>query len=262
MAAVGRDIEGFKEFGKAGAEVFSVGGGIGYKEVKYVGVKNACVVGEEAEEEPDEINLALMVGIARVFEGVAQVRHEFGGFEVDGGFFGKGMLFVAGDECEVLDVAMKFLERKIGDEAFGGFEVVELDAGKVGDDDVLGQFGVAAFADQVLDIVEGLPFGFCQVPPGGFVLGEETAFPEEINPVVGSFDGADGFLETGDGPAAEAEHVEKGVPKGFGFGGFSCFAGPFAGEGKCAGLDFIPTQRHVAQNSKLPGLCIGLETMA
>lgn len=75
----------------------------------------------------------MVVGIAGVFEGVAQGRHEFGGFEVDGGFFGEGVLAVAGDEGEVLDVAVEFPEREIGDEALAGFEVVELEAGEVGD---------------------------------------------------------------------------------------------------------------------------------
>ena len=110
--------------------------------------------------------------------------------------------------------------------------------------------GTSAFAGEILDVVEGLPAGLVEVLAGGFVFGEEAAFPEEVDTVVGALDGADRLLEAGNGAAVEAEHVEKGVPEGFGLGGFAGFAGPLAGEGDGAGLDLCPTQRHGSKNSR------------
>jgi hypothetical protein len=220
------------------------------EEVEGVGVEDAGIVGEEAEEEADEEDLAAVVGIAGVFEGVGQLGHEVGGGDVDGGFFGEGVRPVAGDEGEVLHVAVEFLEGEIRHERAVGVQVVELEAGEIGGGDVVGNFRVAAFAEQVLDVVEGLALGLAEILAGGLVFGEEPAFPEQVDAVVGALEGADGFLEHGDRAAGKAEDVEKGVPERFGLGGFAGLLGPLAGEGDGARLDFGPAQWHGKEFSR------------
>ncbi|OQC59302.1 MAG: hypothetical protein BWX54_00677 [Verrucomicrobia bacterium ADurb.Bin018] len=240
LAVLNRRVEGVEKFGDGGAEAFAVGGGFLNQEVKGAVVEQAGVVGEQAKEQADQKQLAVVVGIAGVFESVGQPRHQVGGLDVHRGFGGEGVLLIAGNEGEVLDVTVEFRERKVRNQIAVLVEVIEQQPGEVSDDDIFGGFVVAAFADEVLHIIEGLQLGFFQVFAGGFMLGQQPSLPEQVNAVIGALERADRFLEAGHGAAVEAKDVEKSVPEGFGFGGLAGFIGPFAGKGHRTRLDFIP----------------------
>jgi len=116
------------------------------------------------------------------------VPHDLGGFEVDGILVGEAVLFVAGDEGEGVDVFVELGEREFegmdrstsvccsgccgwGQRRFGlGFEVVEGDAGEVGDDDIARGFLGAAFVEQILEVLEGLGLGLAEVLAEALVL--------------------------------------------------------------------------------------------
>ena len=82
-----------------------------------------------------------------------QAAHDFDSFNVDRVLFLEFVLLVSGDKCEVVNVLVKIGQRKFdGSNAavveqrqvalFFGLEIVKGDAGKVGNDDVAGNFSV------------------------------------------------------------------------------------------------------------------------
>ena len=76
------------------------------------------------------------------FERVVQVAHNGDGFEVDRVLIFKFMLLVAGDERELIDVAVKVIEWKL--ERYLLFEIVKGDFREIAHDDKTGAFIVAA----------------------------------------------------------------------------------------------------------------------
>ena len=63
-------------------------------------------------------------------------------------------------------------------------QIVQGDAGEVGDDDVAGNFICAAFAREVLDVAERLRLGLAEVFAEALVFDEHDARPEKINVAV------------------------------------------------------------------------------
>ena len=124
------------------------------------------------------------------------------------------------------------------------FQIVERDAGKIGDDDVARDFVAAAFAREVLNVAEGLRFGLAEVFATALVFDENDAAPEEVDVAVVAGDSLYRFLEAGDGAARDAENIEKFVPEGLLFGLFALDSGPFLGEGDGAVANFVPRKRH------------------
>jgi len=148
------------------------------------------------------------------------------------------VLLIAGDECEVLNVFVKFGEWEFDsvDAAivkwrqvwpFFVIEIVERDARKVGDDDVSGNFVDAAFARKVLNVAKGLRFGLAEVFAEAFVLDENNFGPEQIDVAVVAGDSLYRFFEARDDAAADAEDVEEFIPEGLLFCLFAFDACPF-----------------------------------
>ena len=179
-----------------------------------------------------------MPRVAASFQGVVKAAHDSDGFNVDRVLFHEFVLLVAGDECEGVDTVMKFGDGEFErfDAAAGeegqvslrfGFKVMERDAGEVGNDDVAGDFVVAAFIDKCLDVIESLGLSTAEVLPGALVLHEQDAFPKQINCAVVPGEFFDGFFKARDGTAAHAEDVKEFVPEGLLLGCFTCDARPF-----------------------------------
>ena len=68
--------------------------------------------------------------------------------------------------------------------------------------------------------------------------------PEQVYKAVGALDASNGFLKTGNGPAANTENPEKLIPKCLGFRIFAVLLGPLAGEPYRVLTYLIPTDRH------------------
>jgi hypothetical protein len=128
-------------------------GAVFEKEVKGFALENAGVLGEEAKENADEKAFEVVAGVAAGFERVVKFAENFSGFDVDRVFFLVGMLLVAGNEGESVDVFVKIGERKFNGCAapfveerqvalFLRLKVVQRDAREIGDDDVARDFGV------------------------------------------------------------------------------------------------------------------------
>ena len=87
-------------------------------------------------------------------------------------------------------------------------------------------------------------FGFAEVLAKALVFDQEDAAPEQVNEPVLAAEVADGFLETGDVPAGQAEDVKEGIPKGLALGRFAGLARPIVGKTNGVVSDFIPGNRH------------------
>jgi len=79
------------------------------------------------------------------------------------------------------------------------------------------------------------------------VLGNDTAFPEQVDEVGFALEVLDRFIETGDLAAADAEDVEEFIPEGLGFGALTRGVGPRPGEEDGLVLDFVPREGHAGE---------------
>ncbi len=124
-----------------------------------------------------------------------QAAHDLDGFNVDRVLLLKLVLLVARDECEGMNVFVEISQRKfdarhapVAEEREMSLvlrlEVVQGDAGKVGNDDVSGNFVRSSFAREVLNVAEGLRLGFAEVFAAALVLDQYLARPEQINVAV------------------------------------------------------------------------------
>lgn len=221
------------------AEVGAVrSGAINEIEAEGFAFEDAGVFGEKAEEDADKEAFELMAGVAADLEGVVEAAHVFDRFDVDGTLLDEFVLLVAGEEGELVDVVAKIGEGKFDGadaavvekgkiELVLGFKVVQGDAGEVRNDDVARNLFVAAFAGEVLNVAEGLGFGFAEVLAAAFVFDENDARPKKVNVAVISGKSLDGLLEAGDGAAGNSKDVEELIPEGLLFGLFALRAGPF-----------------------------------
>jgi len=231
-----RRVEGLEQAGELRAEVGAVfGGAFFYPGTEGVGgLENAGVFGKEAEQEAHEQQFERVAGVVGFLERVVQLAHALGGFDVDGVLRGDGLRAVTGDEGEIFDVLVQVGEREFVLRA--GFEVVEAEAGEVGDQHESGQ---VAFLDAG-EVIEGLGVGAVEIFAARFVLDEERTFPEEVDVTLLVAELFDGFFKAGDALAVDAEDVEEFGPEGFGFGVFGGLKLPAFGELVGAVTDFVP----------------------
>jgi hypothetical protein len=124
------------------AEIGAVfGGAVAQEQFKGFLRENAVVLGKEAEEDADEETLEFVAGVAARLQGVVQVAHELGSFQVRRVFGIEPVMGVAGDEGEVADVLVQIGQRELdtgrkalqqwGVGVLLRFKVVEGDAGKI-----------------------------------------------------------------------------------------------------------------------------------
>jgi hypothetical protein len=110
---------------------------------------------------------------------------------------------------------------------FFGFEIVERDAGEIGDDDVARAFFRPSFARKVLDVSERLRFRAAEVLAEALVFDEHLAGPEQIDVTVVAGNFLHRLFKARHGAAADAEDVEELVPEGLLFRPLALRAGPF-----------------------------------
>ena len=249
-------VEDAEEAVEVHAEVGAVGRGLVF-EVKAEGValEDAGVLGEEAEEDADEEALQIVTAVAAGFDGVVQVAHDGDGFEVDRVLVLELVLFVAGDERESVDVPVELSQGELdgGDAELVeerevalvvGLQIVDGDAGEVGEDDVAGDFLLATLADEIADVAEGLGLRLAEVATEALVFDQQDAGPEEVDEAAVAGDLLDRLLKAGHELATQAEDLEELVPEGLLVGGLPRGARPFAGEADGVLADFVPTDGH------------------
>jgi len=108
-----------------------------------------------------------------------------------------------------------------------GLQIMQGDAGKIGNDHVAGNFIEASLAGEVLNVTERLRLRLVEIFSPAFVLDEHAPGPEQIDVTVVAGDFLDRLLEAGDDAAADAEDIKEFVPEGLLFGLFALGARPF-----------------------------------
>ena len=89
-------------------------------------------------------------------------------------------------------------------------------------------------------VVERLFLGACQVAAGALLLDKEHALPEQVDEAALVAQLLDGFLETGDAAAGDAEYLEKLVVEGLALAAFVMGVLPFLGEAGRPRPDLVP----------------------
>ena len=165
------------------------------------------------------------------------------------------MLLVAGNEGELVDLAVQLGQRKLdaGDAVAGEqrqgaillrLQVVQCDAGEVGNNHVARHLVLPALANQVLDILERLRLGLAQVLPSALVFDQQHTPPEEVDAAVPARNLPHRLLERGNGAAAHPEHFKEVVPERLFFAALAPGGRPFLGEGDGVLADFVPRNGH------------------
>ncbi|MFZ0828473.1 MAG: hypothetical protein WAO02_13720 [Verrucomicrobiia bacterium] len=223
--------------------------------MKRLALENAGILREEAKKNADQKTFEVVAGVTSEFERVMKIAENFGGFDVDRVFFLVGMLLVAGNEGEGVDVPVKIGQRKFNGRAapfvkerqvalFLRLQVMQGDAREIGDDDVARDFRVPAFVGEVLDVIECLRLRLAKVFAKTFVFDQQHAAPQQVNETVGSRNTFGRFFKAGDDAPFDAEDLKEFVPEGLFLGALAGCALPFAGELDSVVTDFVPTDRH------------------
>mgnify|MGYP003551574649 CR=1 FL=1 len=89
-------------------------------------------------------------------------------------------------------------------------------------------------------MADRLAVGLAEVLASALVLGEQHAFPEEVDEAVAAAQVSYRLLETGHMSPRESEDFEELIPESFGLGVLAIFRCPFLGECQGARADFIP----------------------
>ncbi len=157
------------------------------------------ILGEEAEEEPDEIDLERMSLVAGLPEPVVEASRPLGGHDVGRVLRTDLVRLVPRDEPEPPDVLVEIAERELG--RYPGFKIVQTEAGEVRNQDVPGKVPFL----QPRKVVSGLCVCPIEVLPARFLFDKEDPLPQEVDVPVLPVDPLDFFFEGGDTPA--------GIPK-------------------------------------------------
>ena len=131
--------------------------------------------------------------------------------------------------------------------ALAGVQIVKGEAGKAGeiaDQDIARGLLAAILGLEALDVSQGLGVGLVEISAAGFVFGDQSAGPEQVDEVVMAAQGAHGRFKAGHGAPADAEEVEKFVPESLGLGALAGDIGPFTREKDGALTDFVPGEGH------------------
>ena len=130
-----RRVERLEEGGELLCEVTAVSGGaLGNEPRELVGLEDAGVLGEEAEEEADEVDFERVPRVADGLHRVVESGHLLGGPAVHGVLFADFTAVVSDHVAEERHVLAQVLEGELGQRAVVR-EVVEADACEVAHDD-------------------------------------------------------------------------------------------------------------------------------
>ena len=203
------------------------------------GVEDAGIVGEEAENEPNEKPLQVVPFVARLFQGVVELAHHFGGLNVDRVLVAEGPLLDAEDETKGLYVLRKLVERESSDDVV--FEVMQFEALEIADENVTGKLVLF----QAGEVIKSLLLGAREVTPRALLLYEQYALPEKVDKAALVAEFLYRFLEAGDPATRDAEHLEEFVVEGLALATLIVSVLPLVGEACRACSDFVPTEAHL-----------------
>ena len=213
LPLVGRLVEHRKPLRQLGAHVGAVGAGVVFEEqLEGVFLEDGRVFGKQTEQDAHEQHFQLVAVVAAAQQGVVQLTHQLGRLNVGGVLGAVLALLVAREEREQVQVLVELLQREVVAGVF--VEVVEAEAGEVGDEDVLGQLVVL----EAGEVVFGLLHGLFQVAPPAFVLHEQGALPEQVHEALPPIELLDGHLKRGHAPPLDIEHMKKLNPERLGVG--------------------------------------------
>ena len=117
---------------------------------------------------------------------------------------------------------------------------MQREAGEIGDKHIARRLLAATRVVKVLNIAHRLRMSLAQIPATRLVFRDQLAGPQQIDEVGRATQIADGLLERRDGTAADAENLEKLIPKRLAIGSLSRGVGPIARKGGRAVADFVP----------------------
>ncbi|GGE19168.1 hypothetical protein GCM10011529_27110 [Polymorphobacter glacialis] len=233
-----RGIENVEQFDEGASGVGAIGLGVEIDQLEenVLGLENAGVVGEQAEQQADQQAFEIMTGVAAILQRIVEAAHQLGGLDVDAGLGGEAAL-AAEDEGEGFDVLVKFREGEMGVGA--GFEVEQVPALKIAGQDVAWLVAII----EPVDVIECLAAGLFEVEAGAFLFDEQLAGPEQIDEAgAGFIEGLDALFIRRDGAALDAEDGEEFVVEGLGVAFFIGRGCPFGGEIAGSRGDDVPTQ--------------------
>jgi len=258
LTLLARRVEHLEEPGEVQAEIRAVRPRLVLDVLREsVGVEDAGVLGEEAEEDAHQEAFQRVAGVAAGRHGVVKPPHDLGRPDVNRIFLAERADLVAGNEAEEPHVAVEVAhpdldaldvqpaeQRQVA--RLLRLQVVKREAVEVGDDHIARDLVVATLGRQRLQIRERLRLGAVQALAAALVLDQQTPLPEQVDEPVLPAQPADRFLEGGDTAARDAEHVEECVPERFGLRLLAGLSGPFPRETHGPLLDLIPPQLHRA----------------
>ena len=148
-------VEHLKELGQARAEVGRVGGGAFFNEGTegLRGLKDAGVVGEQAEQHAHQQNFERVAFIAAGAQGVVQLAHALCGLDVDRVLRLDFLRLVARDETEKANVLVQVFEREF--KRLTRFKPVHAKAAEVADDDDLRKVALGQAGKVVQRLLKG-----------------------------------------------------------------------------------------------------------
>nr|WP_233199916.1 hypothetical protein [Ottowia massiliensis] len=139
--AFGR-VKHLKQLRQAGAEIAAVFGSALFNKgaESLRGLEDGRVVGKQAKQQTHEQHFQRVARIARAFERVMQLAHAFGRFDIDRVLRLDSLGLVARNKAKQAHVLVQIGQAKFGVAAGLAIrQVVNTKAGKVADDDDLGQ---------------------------------------------------------------------------------------------------------------------------
>ena len=210
-------------------------------ELESFALENAGVLRKEAKQNANQKAFQFVAGIAASFQGIVEVAHNFDGLNIDRVLFFEFVLLVAGDECEVVNVAVKLGERKFGGgnathskrgrTLFFGLQIVQGDAGEIGNDDIARNFIHAPFPREVLDVAESLRSALPKSLPKLLCSTRTTPGQKQINVAVVAGDFLDRLFKARHDATANTEDIEEFIPESLLFRLFALGARPFLRKG-------------------------------
>ena len=103
-------IQHLKQVPQPLGQIAPIGGGALFDQVlELAALENAGVLGEQAEQQADQIDFQLMARVTDGLELVVQLAHAFGGLDVDRVLLFIGRSLIPGDEAEQPHVFVEIL---------------------------------------------------------------------------------------------------------------------------------------------------------
>ena len=197
-------------------------------------LKDACVVGEHAEDDTHEEAFQIVTPVSGIGERVVQPPDQLGGLDVRWVLIAEGPALHAKDKAEHLDMRGQVHEREGDDSAL--VEIVKLEGLEIAHQDVARALAIR----QRVEILPRLSIGGLQVTPGALLFNDEHARPEQVDEARAVVELRDMRLVARDVPPPHPEHVEESVVEALRLALLVGCVLPVLSEGGGAGADLVP----------------------